>query len=399
VPSGSQTRPQFSTERLRVIVTDGEGVGTLAAVRALRSAGYAVWTAAQHPHAYAARSRAVMGTVPTRDPRRDQDGFASDLAREAARLGVAVVLPGSEIALLALTHNVGAFPDAVTLGVCKPDVVRRATDKSALAEHAAAAGLIPPPTAVVRATKIDAREVSLPAVVKPLRSEMLVGGAFRHTSARRIETSTELRSAVGNLPGCVGLVQPYLPGRLIAVSGIFWDGEMICAIHQSSAPSISRPLAYGPSTAARSRTPRQFSPDRRLERGTTRLLLNLGWRGLFQLQFIESAGHMYLIDLNPRIYTSLALAVAAGVNLPAIWVDLLLGHKPSTIDGYRVGVRYRHEEHDPRSLLAALKERRIGTVLHGALPHRRTTHAVFKLEDPTPLLTSLGKIKRKAVYS
>lgn len=392
MPSGSQTRRQFSTERLRVIVTDGEGVGTLAAVRALRSAGYAVWTAAQHPHAYAARSRAVMGTVPTRDPRRDQDGFASDLAREAARLGAAVVLPGSEIALLALTHNVGAFPDAVTLGVCKPDVVRRATDKSALAEHAAAAGLIPPPTAVVRATKIDAREVSLPAVVKPLRSEMLVGGAFRHTSARRIETSTELRSAVRNLPGCVGLVQPYLPGRLIAVSGIFWDGEMICAIHQSS--SRIWPVDCGTISYAET-----VSPDRRLERGTARLLLNLGWRGLFQLQFIESAGHMYLIDLNPRIYTSLALAVAAGVNLPAIWVDLLLGHKPSTIDGYRVGVRYRHEEHDPRSLLAALKERRIGTVLHGALPHRRTTHAVFKLEDPTPLLTSLSKIKRKAVYS
>jgi predicted ATP-grasp superfamily ATP-dependent carboligase len=382
----------LSVESSRVIVTDGEGVGTLAAVRALHSTGYEVWTAARDPHVYAGRSRAAMGTVPILDPRRDQDGFASDLARAAARLGAAVVLPGSEIALLALTHNVDAFPDAVTLGVCQPDIVRRATDKAALAEHASAAGLMTPPTALVPAANIDSGEISFPAVVKPLRSEMPVGGAFRHTTARRVETLAELRSAVEDLPESVGLVQPYLPGRLAAVSGVFWDGEMICAVHQSS--SRTWPVDCGTISYAET-----VAPDRELERAAARLLLSFGWRGLFQLQFIESGGERYLIDLNPRIYTSLALAVAAGSNLPAIWVDLLLGRRPPSSDGYRVGVRYRHEEHDPRSLLAALKRRRIRAVLHGALPHRRTTHAVFKLEDPTPLITTLSKLREKSVFS
>jgi predicted ATP-grasp superfamily ATP-dependent carboligase len=392
VLSSTRPRPQSSAEGSRVIVTDGEGIGTLAAVRALHSTGYEVWTTARDPHEYAARSRAVIGTVPVLDPRCAQDGFASDLARAAPRLGATVVLPGSEIALLALASNVGAFPEAVTLGVCKPETVRWVTEKAALAEHASAAGLMTPPTAVVPAANIDSEETSFPAVIKPLRSEMLVRGVFRHTSARRIETSTELRSAVEDLPGCVGLVQPYLPGRLIAVSGIFWDGEMICAVHHSS--SRTWPVDCGTISYAET-----VAPDRKLERAAARLLLSFGWRGLFQLQFIESGGQMYLIDLNPRIYTPLALAVAAGVNLPAIWVDLLLGREPSSIDGYRVGVRYRHEEHDPRSLLAALKKRRIRAVLHGALPHRCTTHAVFKREDPTPLITTLSKMKRKPVFS
>jgi predicted ATP-grasp superfamily ATP-dependent carboligase len=382
----------LSAEGSRVIVTDGEGVGALAAVRALHSAGYAVWTAARDPHVYAARSRAATGTVPAFDPRRDQDRFAVELAQSAAGLGAAVVLPASEIALLALTRNVDAFRDAVTVAVCKPEVVRRATDKAALAEHAAAAGLPTPPTAVVSATKIDPQEISLPAVVKPLRSEMLIGGAYRHTSARRVETLAELRSAVEDLPECAGLVQPHVPGRLVAVSGVFWDGEMICAVHQSS--SRTWPVDCGTISYAET-----VAPDRELERAAARLLLSFGWRGLFQLQLIESSGERYLIDFNPRIYTSLALAVAAGANLPAIWVDLLLGRKPASIDGYRVGVRYRHEEHDPRSLLAALKRRRIRAVLRGALPHRRTTHAVFKLADPTPLITTLGKLREKPVFS
>ena len=375
-------------------MTDGQSVGTLAAVRALRSAGYDVWTTAGNLHVYAARSRATTGTVFIPDPRTDQDGFASGLARAAARLDATAVLPASEIALLALTDRVAAFTDAVSLGVCEPEVVRQATSKVALGRHAAAAGLTTPPTVIVAATKtnIGSEGISFPAVVKPLRSEMLVGGGFRHTSAQRVETVTELRSALDDLPLRVGLVQPYLPGRLVALSAVFWDGELICAVHQTG--SRTWPVDCGTISYAKT-----VAPDRELERGAERLLLRLGWHGLFQLQFVESDRGKSLIDLNPRIYTSLGLAVSAGVNLPAIWLDLLLGHASRPIDGYRVGVHYRHEELDPRWLLAAFKRRRIRSVVRGAVPHRRTTHAVFKLEDPAPLVTTLSKLRRKALDS
>ena len=36
----------------------------------------------------------------------------------------------------------------------------------------------------------------------------------------------------------------------------------------------------------------------------------------------------YVIDVNPRIYGAIGLAIAAGQNLPAIWTDLLLGRTP-----------------------------------------------------------------------
>ncbi len=58
------------------------------------------------------------------------------------------------------------------------------------------------------------------------------------------------------------------------------------------------------------------------------LLSGIAWNGLFQIDFIERSGTCYVIDLNPRIYTSLAITTGAGVNLPAIWVNLLRGRSP-----------------------------------------------------------------------
>ena len=119
--------------------------------------------------------------------------------------------------------------------------------------------------------------------------------------------------------------------------------ELVCALHQIS--TRIWPLPCGGSAYAET-----IPPDHELERGVGSILRSIGWSGLFQAQFIRGArGEHYLIDFNPRVYGSLALAVAAGLNLPGIWVDLLLGRR-SRVGGYRIGARFRHEERDVRAL-------------------------------------------------
>src|SRR5215212_7397670 len=65
----------------------------LAAVRALRSAGYAPWLAIHVPRTYASRSRATAGTVLVPDPGLDGEGYVRKIAAAAARLSVQAVLP------------------------------------------------------------------------------------------------------------------------------------------------------------------------------------------------------------------------------------------------------------------------------------------------------------------
>jgi predicted ATP-grasp superfamily ATP-dependent carboligase len=362
--------------------------GAIAAVRALRAAGYSPWLAVDEPGAYANRSRARAGTVVVSSPRFDGERFVRELADAATRLSVAAVLPGAEPYLLTLAGHETDFP-GIALGVPPRKIVERATDKESLTKVAAAVGLQTPPTEkVVRGNNELVGTFGFPAIVKPRHTWIQnMDGTVSTYSARYI-SADQVEQATEHLPDGGGLVQPYIPGQLIGVAGVSWEGRMICALHQAS-------IRIWPARSGGSSYAETIPPNLELERGVSRLVQTIGWSGLFQAQFIRSSrGEHYLIDFNPRVYGSLALAVAAGLNLPGIWADLLLGRRPE-VGGYRVGTRYRHEEFDARSLAWMLLRGEGLGALRGFMPRRNTTHAIFSLRDPMPLLTSVTTLARR----
>jgi len=343
-------------------------------VRGLRAAGYEPWLAVSADRTYAARSRAAGGVLRVPDPKDDPMAHVRQVASEARRLGVAAVLPGTEGSLRALTGQEGFFE--MPLGVSEPDALERATDKATLARFATAAGLESPPThEVVDGALPDA--IELPAIAKPVASVTAEDGVLRSYEVVRAETREDLERAVRS--GGRWLVQPYLHGTLGAVGGVVWEGRLVCAVHQVS-PRIW-PVERGISSYAVT-----VPPNEALETGIAKLLELVGWSGVFGVQFIHVRGRSYVIDLNPRIYGSTALAIAAGQNLPAIWVDLLLGRDPR-VGPYRVGTRYRVEEDDVRAILQTRQWR-------GLVPRSNTVHGVFDWRDPAPSLESLRKLLR-----
>ncbi len=361
--------------------------GSLAAVRALRAAGYVPWVAADEPGIFAARSRASAGTVLIPDPRSNSEGFMREVTTAAAQLSVAAVLPSAEPYLLSLAGREADFA-GVALGSPSLDRVERAIDKALLPELAASAGLQTPSTKVVCGDTDTVDTFGFPAIMKPLRStNRNWDGTVSNYGAVYCSSAEQAKEVLRALPGREGLLQPYISGQLISIAGVSWEGELICALHQAS--TRIWPVPCGVSSYAET-IPRNAE----LEQGVSRLLQAIDWSGLFQAQFIRGLrDEHYLIDLNPRIYGSLALAVAAGLNLPAIWVDLLLGRRPEA-GGYRVGARFRHDQADMRALARMMVDGERRRALQGAVPRRGTTHAVFSLRDPMPLLTSVARSLR-----
>jgi predicted ATP-grasp superfamily ATP-dependent carboligase len=320
-----------------VLLANDSFYSVLAVVRALRAAGYAPWLAESEPGTFAARSRAKAGTVRVADPALDSERFVRDLAAAAARIGAAAVLPTAEHHLPILADREADFA-GIPLGVPSSGVAERATDKGLLEHLAKDAGLRPPPTTkIVRGDREAVVSVGFPAIIKPLRSWIRDPDGTVSRYYASFVTESQVEKAIDGLPDGEGLVQPYIPGELYSVSGVCWEGELTCALHQIS---VRRwPVLVGGSSYAKT-TPKNTE----LERGVGSLLRALKWSGPFQAQFMYgSDGEYYLLDLNPRIYGSIALATAAGLNMPAIWVDLLLGRRPH-IGGYQIDVRFRHEE-------------------------------------------------------
>lgn len=372
------------SEPTPILLTDDAFYSVLAAARALRAAGYAPWLAVYESGTYAARSRATAGTVPVPNPSLDSEGFVRELATAATKLSAAAVLPTAEHDLIILAGRDADFA-GIPLGTPSPESVELATDKALLPKLAAGAGLRTPPTKKVDRGDIEGlRTFGLPAIIKPLRSRIRHPDGTMSPRSSYYLSSEQVQVAPDKFPDEESLVQQYISGTLYSVSGVSWAGELICALHQES-------IRIWPERAGGSAYAITTPPDVKLEQGVSRLLQAIGWSGPFQAQFLRSPdGEYYLIDLNPRIYGSLALAVGAGLNLPAIWVNLLLGRRPQ-VNGYRVGVRFRQEDKDirvlTRALLAGGKERR--HALQAFVPRRGTVHAIASLRDPMPLLTSV----------
>lgn len=369
----------------RLLLGVDESTGSLAAVRGLRAAGYEPWLAVSQPNTYAARSRAAAGTVGVPDPKREPERYAEEVARAARRLDVAAVLPATEGTLRALTGREELFDERIVVGTQPLDRLERATDKAALVRLADEAGLVTPQTQVLDSATAD--DVELPVIVKPTRSvDAAADGSLVTGAAERIGTRQELRRLAADGDGR-WLVQPYVEGTLAAVCGVSWEGELVSSLHQVS-PRIW-PTERGISSYAHTVLPH---PER--ESGIRRLMQLIGWSGIYGAQFILTPGRAYLIDLNPRVYGSTALAIAAGHNLPAMWVDLLLGRRP-VVRPYRVGVGYRVEEDDFRALAVEFRGGRRVHALAGALPRRRTVHGIFALRDPLPSLVTAKKLLRR----
>jgi predicted ATP-grasp superfamily ATP-dependent carboligase len=373
-----------------VILTGGENAGTLAAGRALRSAGFEPWNLVTgNPDLnLLARSRACAGSLRAPDPAGSPRGFVRGLVDAAERLEAVAVMPGTESAMLALAGTEREFPDRVAVGAASVEATESALSKEGVARIAQAVGLDTPRWEIVQDGGWDGE---FPCVVKPPRSELRTSdGRLARHSVQYVRDSIELERALEKLPGHRGLVEEYVPGNLHAVAGVFWAGRLVCAVHHA-ADRIWRPrcgvMAYA----------RTIPPDHELESRVSALLSHLGWQGVFQLQFIHDGTTRLAIDLNPRFYESMGLTIAAGTNVPAIWMQLLLGQTPD-IRPYRVGVRFRNETRDPRAILNLARRGHTTQALAAALPRRHTTHPVLAASDPYPFIVTghklIGRIRQ-----
>ena len=139
-----------------------------------------------------------------------------------------------------------------------------------------------------------------------------------------------------------------------------------------------------------------MAPDPWLDAAFRRLIADLGWSGLFNLQFIVHGGAPLRFDLNPRAYHTLALAVAAGVN-PALWVERLLDARITALREARPGVRFRAEIDDGLAVLRLAKRGDLRAALRAARPHRGTVHALAAPGDRRPALLTIAASPLKRI--
>lgn len=350
------------------LVTDVHIRSAVAGLRALGRAGIDTIALAPTRGGAGLVSRFATVRAVGPDPVDDSAGFAHSIGQLAAEHGQLVVYPGREAAIDPLFDHADFLGQGVTLPYPGREALEVLRDKRRLAALAADAGLSTPEI-FFEGTASEVRDagVTLPAVVKPVGP----GGAIG--SARVVESETELERLLGGLPAHEPLlVQERSSGGLLALGMVVArDGSTVARIQQAATHTW-------PSNAGSSSLAVSTAPDEELVARAASMLASAGYWGLAQLQFVEDRRVPKLIDVNPRFYGSLPLALASGVNLPAAWHSVVLDRPHGPPSPYREGVTYRWMEAD---LIAALR----GTParLLRRAPHPQTG-AWWARDDPLP---------------
>jgi predicted ATP-grasp superfamily ATP-dependent carboligase len=282
-------------------------------------------------------SRRCASFTRTANPWRDPDRYAADVAAALVRTGARVLLPGHED-LLVLARRRHLLPPDTLLAAADPDLLEAVRDKGRLAGLAARAGVAMPRTWTPRDPEELRRlagEIPYPAVVKPRVGNSAKGVAIVADPAAAVAAVERLVSEHRLPPERWPLLQTFAPGDGWGVCLLYNHGELRAAFCErylrakdgDFGTSVLRASAEAPDLVAAARA----------------LLDPLGWHGVAHLDFLrdEATGASVLLEVNPRFWGALDLAVRAGVDFPWLLYRMLTEGDVEPVLAWRAGVTSR----------------------------------------------------------
>lgn len=381
---------------MSAFVIGGHSLSALAVVRSLGRAGIDVRLGEFSRGTLAGASRFVRSRVLLPEAASRADALEAALREEALAHPGRVWIPMTD-EILDVVDGIrdrlpGAllpFPDSPTLAL--------AWDKGRLLEAAAKAGIRSPATLQPEsAAQLEAALPALrfPVILKPRRSKWRSGSRFLVGSVRQIGSPAELIPAWEAVHREIPrpLVQEFIPGYGMGVF-VLADGGKVLA--RFSHRRLREKPPWGGVSVLRESAP---FPEA-LRAPVDALMSALAWRGVGMIEFRidERDGTPYLMEINPRFWGSLQLAVDAGLDFPRLLHGLALGEPPRD-PGYRIGVRSRWLLGDLDHLLIRLRRGGSPHALPPHLPRSRWgavlaflnpfagREEVFNINDPGPAL-------------
>jgi predicted ATP-grasp superfamily ATP-dependent carboligase/protein-tyrosine-phosphatase len=232
-----------------------------------------------------------------------------------------------------------------------------------------------------------AKELGLPLVLKP-RASYALGDIATKRSARMVRDPAELDRQLrsGAWDGCVA--ESFFPGVGVGLSVLAREGRILFAyqhrrLHESSETGASTKRVSEPADPA-------------LLAAAKPLAAAAGLDGvaMFEFRVHRPSGRHVLLEVNPRFWGSLPLAVAAGADFPASWWDLAV-HGRESQSAYRAGVLKADltgefdrvaDRFEAASGLERLRAAVAGLATAVILTRARTTADSWAADDPEPWL-------------
>ncbi len=386
-----------------VLILDGNQRSALAATRSLGSHGIHVVVAAETTHSLSGSSRYCRDSFSYPSPSEQPLEFLDNIQKNAALRNVRILMPMTEVTGYLLARHRDRFaPAALPL----PDVDSwdLLANKCSLMQLAKQLD-IPAPKSLFAANAAElqsaAEQIGFPVVLKPCLSKIWHNEHCISTgvhAARNLAELAALTTKHGYLRDFPLVVQSFVPGTGHGIFALYDHGRAVTFFAHRRVRE--KPPEGGVSVLSESVPIRAD-----LQNYAARLLDRAHWHGVAMVEFRGTQdGIPYLMEVNPRFWGSLQLAIDAGVDFPGLLYDLASGTATSGPASYRLGIRTRWLLGDLDRLYLVLKKNNEKTIGFSRLAQftqfmrfweRNTRYEVNRIDDFRPFLFELRQYIRQ----
>ncbi len=319
---------------LNVLVTDASYKHTLGIVRSLGCRkGVKVTLAAESVRDLACASRFCDRIETVAGP--DRPGFADRILELAVARHFHLVIPVGYAATLALSRRKVDFCRTTRLEVMDHEGIQTAGNKRRIYEIASAIGLRVPTTVYPQNLQEVASyqsELRYPVIVKPVCESPGLGVRHVRDAGQLLPVYRECveRYAAHQPP----MIQEYVPGYGCGFFALYQQG--VCKRVFMHRRVRENPPSGGASSCAES------FYDPKLKNYGVRLLDRMNWHGVAMVEFRYDTqdGDYKLLEVNPKFWGSLDLALGCGVDFPYFLCQMAAGEDLEYSEQFEVGTRF-----------------------------------------------------------
>lgn len=327
-----------SLRNRRVLVLDGELRSALAVVRSLGRQGVTIVVGAATSSCLAGASKYATVEVSYANPEFAEEQFINDIEAHCRQYAITDLLPLSEIALGSILRYRSRFA-ALSLPYVDRETYELAVDKYALGQIGETLGIRSPKTFLCDSSAAAAQHINslhYPVVLKPVRSRVYSEGTWLLTKVQYAFNIDELHELIRHNPQYQHpfMLQEFIDGDGKGVFFLYNRGTEVARF--SHRRIREKPPSGGVSVLSESER-----ADDHLFEQAAKLLTRLAWHGVAMVEFkVSRTGEPFLMEINPRFWGSLQLAIDAGVDFPALLLAMST-EEVAPVSEFREGVRLR----------------------------------------------------------
>lgn len=363
---------------MSVLITNGENLKSLVVTRAIGRKGIKVKIGSNSRIPASAFSRYCNSFFRYPSPQNNPKKFIESIIRNLENIDLIIPINSKETLLIAKYKN--KFEKYCKVPLADYNKMSMINNKYKLTRLAEELDINVAKTQKVEDISTINKDfnIGFPVVIKLQEESGGRGLSYANSKEELLYRLKETTEKYNLRPSQYPIVQEYIKGIGVGCAALYNHSD--CKVLFTYKNIREYPITGGTCSL------RESTDDKTLKMITKRILDGLEWHGIAHFDFIwdKKRKKYFLIDGNPRIWTSINLPIVSGIDFPYLLYKMMIEGDIPRINSYKIGTKSKIFLLDSMALLSyAINNSRIPYKKVGFFA-RNIRYDDISLNDPLP---------------